>query len=229
MRDLAIDADSILYNVFFQKSVEAEGDMLEQLKKEFFNRCYDLANRLMVDKLEIVLTDSSNFRYKIDPNYKGNRKPSLPLFTKFKELVRSDDEVRVWANFEADDVVSYFVRHRGYTGASIDKDLLRGCVGGWYDMHHTRGEYRVTKAIDANRFRLQQTLMGDCVDNIKGIPSVGMTRAKKLLERHGYTWEGVEKSYREMGVTVEEAYKTYQLIDVNCITKEYGDKLCTQK
>lgn len=229
IRDLVIDADSILHHVAGQPLVNGlDGDVLEpevdmgMLRRIFRMKVKELedivatetvAKKFKLGKTVLVFSDpKGNFRYDFYPDYKNNRKKS--------QRTKAFYKLRDWAvrkfvmipHTEADDYVAWCVRN-GAVGVSIDKDLLLNVKGRWYDSYHK--EYFKTKGKAAKRFTLLQTLAGDSVDNIKGLPRVGMATAEKLLEQYGADWAGVVAAYESKGLTEDDAIFTRRLIGMD--------------
>jgi len=156
-RDVIIDADHILYTVASPpskdwkgslkgKSISAPSSGIKKLKIAFLSiiRSYEdiaqvegVMQGYKIGKTRIVISDKSNFRYDVFPDYKANRKG--------KEHTEEFLKLRKWArkkfapkqNIEADDMCAYYVR-KGGVGFTQDKDLTKGVAGIWYDSYHTR-------------------------------------------------------------------------------------------
>ena len=246
VKDVAIDADHILYNIASEPSKaftsslagkslkvtdgKAEMKKLKDAFKDNVNEYRKLAevesiaHNYTLGKTIVVIGDASNFRYDIYPEYKANRK-GRPMTEQFKKL-------RKWArkkyapneNIEADDKVAYLVS-KGAIGFSGDKDLLKGVAGTWFDCYRTRRHWVYTSKADANRFNLLQYVMGDLDDNIRGIEGVGEKIAIKLLDANGWDWTGVIISYHEKGYTQKDAILTRRLISMNQWSPKKGLRL----
>jgi hypothetical protein len=146
-------------------------------------------------------------------------------------------------NVEADDVVSHFVREENHVGATMDKDMLRGVAGTWFDTYHSRRTLHELSAGEANNFNLIQTLIGDATDNIKSLPKKagdpmipveGLPKGQrqpfkltepmaiKLLDEFGWNWDGVVKIYESKGFSEKEATLNRQLICLNQWSPDEG-------
>lgn len=76
----------------------------------------------------------------------------------------------------------------------------------------------VTKE-QARELLLKQLIMGDSVDNIKGVPKLGEVKANKILAEHSNDFERVKAIFREYkkfyGVEAKSEFrKNYQLIKI---------------
>ena len=235
VRDLAIDADSILYAVAGQPAKDSlDGETLEvkpdmkALKRKFSSLVKEIEDEVAVATISkkfklgetiLVFSDpTGNFRYDLYPDYKKNRRgmKKSEAFYKLREwAIRNNVMVE---GCEADDVVCWYARN-GAVSASADKDCLN-TKGRWFDMYHSRRTYEKVKRKRADHFVLLQTLAGDSTDNIKGIPRVGMKTAENLLISNGDSWEGVVQSYINAGLTVEDAILNRRLVDMTQYTGE---------
>jgi len=241
IRDLVIDADSLVHAIteggagstLGGESIEQDTIPLKLLKRKFKEMVEELratfevesiTHKWGVGKTIVVLSDpETNFRYDLYPEYKANRK-SREKSKEFFILRKWALKTYTWAkNCEADDVVAYYVR-KGAIGISIDKDLLKGVAGLWYNSHHAHRTWHKTTKKEAKKFVLLQTLAGDSVDNIKGLPRVGLLTAEKLLDGD-YTWEKVVKIYESKGLTEEDAILTRRLVDMGQWSKKKGVRL----
>lgn len=232
-RDLVIDADSILYEVAPLPSKDSlEGETLETMPdiralilafNEKIKEVEDavavetVAKKFKLGETLLVFSDpKSNFRYDIFPDYKKNRRglKQSKAFYALREKVHTLPKAQVADHAEADDLVAYYVR-QGAVGCSLDKDLLKGVKGRWFDMYHSRRTYRKVKRKEADHFTLLQTLAGDPTDSIPGIPRIGMKTAENLLISNGDNWGGVVKSYKNAGLTKKDAILTRRLIGMD--------------
>ncbi len=162
--------------------------------------------------------DESVFRVEIDSTYKEKREP-MPedLPPQIDRIVSILEAMRVpilrKKGFEADDILATLCRrHAGDLDVflvSRDKDLdqLLGERVAMYDpgkdrviqvadMIQEKG-YGPDKAVEA------QMLMGDSVDNIKGVDGVGPKKAAQLLEKYGCV-EGVIAHVKELTPKLRE-------------------------
>lgn len=235
-RDIWIDADHLLYKIAGTSRPDGlGGEALEEKanikphKKVFKEMVREyvatveilsITEKWKPGKVRLVFSDSDgNFRKKIFPEYKGNRKnrEQSPEFLALRKWAHK--KYIVSEGCEADDVVAYYVRN-GAVGFSTDKDLLKGVEGLWFDSYH--GEWVNTLKEEADRFCMLQTLAGDSTDGIPGIPRVGLKTAENLLVSCGADWAGIVKAYKNAGLTEDDAILTRRLIGMDQWTKKEG-------
>jgi len=230
-RKVIIDADYILYKVVPGLADEAESidkpDMKE-LKRRFKEEVSDLLDQMAVcfehkfkPKPKIVISDETNFRYKLFPEYKSKRTAKRSAeFYALRDWARS--RFTVWKNCEADDVCGWYARFKTdkVIIVSNDKDVKFGLPGLKYDPYPSRQMFIDVSEYEANRFILLQTLAGDIGDGIPGIPGVAFKTAEKLLNKYGWDWNGVVAAYESKGMTEEDAILTRRLIGLDQLNKK---------
>ena len=138
-----------------------------------------------VEDYEVWLTGDGNYRYElaVTQPYKGNRDSSKipPNLTMVREYIRHDYGGQVVNGIEADDmlgIVQSASKPLSTVIASVDKDL-RMIAGYHYNI--ATSEMDLVEQHEADRNFYLQLLIGDRVDNIKGVDGVGDITAKKLL------------------------------------------------
>jgi len=228
---IALDADYLIFQCTeskFEKENKFDNEVvsLKPYKKRFKQLVRDVENEVAVDLLgkvkikgiEVILSDSTtNFRYRIHPEYKGERSERSELFYRLRTW--AEKKYGYVKDVEADDVVAYKVLHDGYLGASMDKDLNRGVEGLWFNVYHTKRTVDECTPKQARDFNLMQVLMGDRIDNIAGLPRVGEKTAMKLLDEFGWNWQGVVKAYESKGLSEKDAIFTLQLTSMRQLHK----------
>ena len=178
------------------------------------------------DYLAMVIDSAEEqvFRKVIFPEYKANRtaKPDdfAPQEARILQIVR-DAGVPLFekAGFEADDLIATMTDKLCQGGFDIvlvskDKDLrqlLNECVR-MYDVQSDtfmdvaamveKCGYRPEQAVEV------QTLMGDTVDNIPGIPGVGEKTAARLINKYGSVDE-VLKHVDELTPKMRENFQKF--------------------
>lgn len=131
---------------------------------------------------EVWITGTTNFRFQVYPEYKANRigmhRPKWEQTVKQHMLDRYNAQVAVGC--EADDMLG--VQQTRYCGrsiiATIDKDL--NMIPGRHYNFVKKEQFYVTPN-EGIRYFYYQMLVGDTVDNLKGVPGIGKVKAEKLL------------------------------------------------
>ena len=158
----------------------------------------NLKETLFTEDVKIAVKGNDNFRYKVWPDYKKNRKANNRPIKVFVQVLsecliqrynaipshgmESDDLLAMWR-------VQSIANGKSPIIASVDKDML--CLSG---MH-----YRLPKGVcygeesrdikrlitvsewEAAKFYYKQLLMGDPTDSIPGLPAIGPKRAEAIL------------------------------------------------
>lgn len=232
-RDVIVDADSILYLVtnvpknkvtLTGKSIgnKASNITHKQLKRAFMDKIYEYVAIAEIEsvfhdwhagKTIICISDKTNFRYQLYPEYKANRKGKVysDQFLKLRKWARKKFAPKIGLGLEADDYVAMYAKHGGVV-FSIDKDVLN-LEGLSYDLYHNVWVNTTKK--ESDRQFLIQKVMGDSVDNITGIKGVGKVTATKLLDKHGWSWQGIVAIYNEYGLTEDDAKLTEALVTID--------------
>lgn len=250
-RDIVIDADHILFFVAkankyksgFDDECNDDDDCnwgnevdsfdLEPYIEHFKNIIDDyiltaevesICYKWTIGKVRVILSDSTNFRYGLYPEYKHNRKniPKDEVLEKLKAWARK--EYTVIKNCEADDVVAYYVR-KGGIGFTTDKDLYKGVNGIWFNTHQAHRCWVRTSKEDADKFFKMQCLAGDSVDGIPALPRVGLTTAEKLMNKYGWDWDNMLKIYKDRGFDKKYFVTMVRLVCMSQWTPKKGIKL----
>ena len=141
------------------------------------------------------------FRSELSADYKANRAPMPPDLAEQVPLVRRACEalgvpVLTYEGFEADDVIGTIAAKtsRDFQVAIVtgDKDFFQLVCdgvrvfnprdeGAWYDESGVKEKFGVFpgQVVDV------LSLMGDAIDNVKGVPGIGEKGAKDLIATHG--------------------------------------------
>ena len=213
---LLIDADVLAFeaSVIAEESIEWKDEMwtvhadMALAKARVINRVEEFKDMMKTNSVTMCLTDRANFRRVLNPDYKANRSKSrLPIILRqVKQWIIEELDGQMWANLEADDVISILATDKEMDEEtiiiSIDKDF-KSVPGIFYD--YNKGEYHHPTEEEADNYHLVQTIAGDHTDGYSGVPGIGVTRAERLLEKDGYSWETVVKSYEKAGLTENEA------------------------
>ena len=161
----------------------------------------NIHNKTECDRTVIFLTHldrNKNDRYQIAKSYpyKGNRKALVPVHKEAMFECMREMGATVVEGIEADDALgTAMFNDKGSVCASIDKDLLM-IPGKHYNInseiitiasdpgHVTLEKGKNSKKLRGTGFKwfCAQMLMGDPVDNIKGLVGYGDVKAHKLLD-----------------------------------------------
>src|ERR1700742_4717271 len=151
---------------------------------------------VVFDKSEIT------FRNKIYPLYKAHRPPApedlIPQFPLVREATRAFGISCVEeAGYEADDLIATYAREAKEAGARVtivssDKDLMQLVEDGAVQLLDTMKNKRIGTPEVIERFGVPpnkvvevQALAGDSVDNVPGVPGIGVKTAAELLGIYG--------------------------------------------
>ena len=143
---LLIDADVLAFeaSVIAECSVEWKDELwtvhadMALAKARVVNRVEEFKEKLKSDNVVMCLSDRANFRRKLYPEYKSNRSKSrLPIILRqVKQWIIEELGGVMWANLEADDVISILATDKAMDEetiiVSIDKDF-KGVPGIYFD------------------------------------------------------------------------------------------------
>jgi len=213
---LLIDADVLAFeaSVVSEESIQWKEELwtvhadMALAKARVINRIEEFKENLKTENVVLCLSDRANFRRKLNPDYKANRSKSrLPIILRqVKQWIIDELDGVLWANLEADDVISILATDKAMDEetivVSIDKDF-KSVPGIFFD--YNRGEYHQPSEEEADNYHLIQTIAGDHTDGYSGVPGVGVVKAKRMLDGCGYTWETVVGAYEDKGLTEQDA------------------------
>lgn len=187
-----IDGDVVVYRVGFasENQTETQNCMNTELVMD------QIMSDTHADTCKVYLSDSleNNYRFKIDPEYKANRKDARRprWYQSIKSFLKNKYGAEITTGQEADDALGIKQAEHNYLAVdkefpeykptiicSIDKDLLQ-IPGLHYSI--TKREITTVQHIDGIRHFYAQLLIGDRVDNIRGIDGIGPVKAGRLLD-----------------------------------------------
>ena len=205
------DADFIVYKAC--AAAESEVDFGDDviLVTSNFSDAYSATRRELTkirDKFgsfsSIILffSDSTNFRKKILPEYKGHRNRKKPCgYKRIINELKKEYKVIVKPGLEADDSMGvYSTKFPGNIIVSPDKDM-RQIPGQLYNFE----EVFTVSRDDGAKWHLIQSCAGDQTDGYSGVPGIGVKRAESLFDEHGYSWKTVVKAFEDKNLTEEDA------------------------
>ena len=219
---IAIDADSLLYKSCYRNQLRSTKDRgytdeeIEasfDLEKAYFEMCGEIAKvrSKVFDGLHVyargdsvsvkaILSPKVSFRNEMYPEYKANRKDASVVGIgklKFALLARIPDMVYQFPDVEADDVVNWLARTKGYLVAAIDKDVINANPTYCYN-YNKMVWIPPLPNFKIEEWYLTQALMGDATDNIKGAQGVGEKTAAKIVAGLEYkNFEGIVEYFED--------------------------------
>lgn len=183
MTTALVDGDIVCYRS--AASCQKQGVVVEPVEVAIM-RVNDLMSRILqetsADTYKAYLTGSENYRYKYNPDYKGNRKdtPRPEWLQQCREHLVMQWNASVEDGQEADDAMGIEqMASKDTVICSIDKDLLM-IPGEHYDF--VKGIHREQFTIPAIRHFYWQLIMGDRTDNIFGFDGKARQTVPKFLE-----------------------------------------------
>ncbi|MGH1417696.1 MAG: DNA polymerase I [Hyphomicrobiaceae bacterium] len=144
---------------------------------------------------------SKTFRNDLYPDYKANRPPPpeelVPQFPLIRDAVKAFNVACIeQEGFEADDLIATYAKVADAAGARVtivssDKDLMQ-LIGGNVSMfdsmknkHFGPQEVEVKFGVGPDKVVDVQALAGDSVDNVPGVPGIGIKTAAELINTYG--------------------------------------------
>ena len=224
-----IDGSSQMYRAFHAPIRTADGTLFRNSAGLPTNAVYVFVNmlrKLIKEHAPEYIAASFDlpgrtFRDDLAVDYKANRKPmpdelaaQIPLVHRACEALGVP--IITYERYEADDVIGTMTERAASEGYGVaivtgDKDffqLVRDGIrvfnpreeGIWYDAAGVKEKFGVTpeQVVDA------LALMGDAIDNVKGVPGIGEKGARDLMSTYGtldalleHAAEVPQKKYRE--------------------------------
>jgi len=224
-----VDGSSQMYRAFHAPVRTVEGTLLRNALGQPTNAVYifvTMLRKLLKEHTPEYIAASFDlpgrtFRDDLAADYKANRRPMPDALAAQIPLVHRACEalgvpIVTQERFEADDVIGTIAERASATGFQVvivtgDKDffqLVREGIrvfnprdeGTWYDAAGVNEKFGVTpdRVVDT------LALMGDTIDNVKGVPGVGEKGARDLISTFGSldnllarASEVPQKKYRE--------------------------------
>ncbi|HYD19624.1 MAG TPA: DNA polymerase I [Patescibacteria group bacterium] len=168
----------------------------------FTNMLVKLLNDMDVPSIAVIFdAKRANFRNEIYSQYKANRDdPPDDLIPQFALIREATEAFSIPAieleGFEADDLIATYARLAVEAGrpvaiVSSDKDLMQLVRPGvrMYDpmKYKDIGEAEVLEKFGVHPSKVVdvQALAGDSVDNVPGVPGIGLKTAAQLINEYG--------------------------------------------
>ncbi len=245
VKDVYVDADHLVYMVAYSQSNKSgfagkynggftgkkrKGKIDITRQKHHFQTLVDeyleiaqtesVFHKWTVGKIHVIMSDKTNFRYRIYKHYKSGRTTEhTELFYALRKWARK--HYRYEPDTEADDVVSYYAR-KGHLVFTTDKDVYKGNKGYFFNAHHRHRNWVRTTKKEAEHFFKLQTLAGDTVDTIPALYNVGLSTAEKLLTKFN---GDVLAVYKSKGKTKEYMIQMARLVCMSQWSPKKGVKL----
>ena len=239
-----IDGSSQMYRAYHAPVRTAEGGLLRNAQGTPTNAVYIFVNMLrkLLNEHEPEFIAASfdlpgrTFRDDLVDNYKANRAPMPDELAQQIPMVHAACEalgvpILTSERYEADDVIGTLTMKAAAAGFEVaivtgDKDfyqLVRDGIrvynpreeGTWYDAEGVKEKFGVAPdhVVDV------LALMGDTIDNIKGVPGIGEKGARELIVAYGslenlieHAAEIKQKRYREpLLANIESARQSKEL------------------
>ena len=161
----------------------------------------DVTDDLEPTHLAVIFDTKKNYRNDIYPAYKANRPPApedlVPQFPLIRDAVRAFNVPCLeLEGYEADDLIATYTNQSVAAGGDVtivssDKDLMQLVQPGVvmldtmknkrFEAEQVHEKFGVgpEKVIDV------QSLAGDSVDNVPGVPGIGIKTAALLINEYG--------------------------------------------
>lgn len=168
----------------------------------FTNMLVKLLNDMNAPNIAVIFDASRrNFRNDIYAEYKANRSETpedlIPQFALIREATEAFSIPAIELDgYEADDLIATYARLATEAGRSVaivssDKDLMQLIRPGvrMYDpmKYKDIGEAEVMEKFGVHPSKVVdvQSLAGDSVDNVPGVPGIGLKTAAQLINEYG--------------------------------------------
>lgn len=222
-RHLLIDADILTYQAASatEKVIRFGEDLcfpvghLSDARIVFEDKIFEICKALNTTSYTLAFTDPENFRKQILPTYKAKRdgrpKPVVLGFLKQEILNDKRHTTYIRPGLEADDVLGILSTSKSQIKAderiivSVDKDF-KGVPGLFYSLKEEK--LIEVSEVEADRWWMMQTLMGDTSDGYTGCPGIGPKAAEKVLGDSTSIeemWPKVVAAFQKAGFGEEEA------------------------
>lgn len=215
-----LDYDGFVCKAFYANkedpmNIQAAANILKDLETAARDKTADFFG-VPSDEIHILrIMSGHSWKKDIYPSYKRKRKKDEFLGV-FRDKVKNMPRVRVINQLEADEVIVLLSDYLSecninkYIVFSDDKDLRFYCPV-CCKINITE-EVHPQDFMDVYTSQLEQMLIGDSEDNIKGIPKVGEKTAPKLLSKYGYNLKGVIKCFKDNGVDIDNCLRDLLLV-----------------
>ena len=226
IKELLVDADMLCY--LSNDEDEEAAYVLHSVRLML----EDMLLKTKAENLRVILSSRTNFRYKVDPEYKAGRKDVEKPYhfkTVMNYLMKYWDAEVAPDGLEADDYIAQ-LQADDTCIASLDKDFLTVTGLHYKWRHHNAGNVFNVTEDDAEAFLCYQLLTGDKADSIISplkkyktngeLSKVGMghVAARDFLLELDYLQmrEHVAMEYEKQGY-IDDFDKNYKLLAIGRI------------
>lgn len=181
------------------------------------------------NRCTLFFGSKSNYRKKIDPEYKANRSQKKPLgYAALKEWLIENYPSVSKPFMEADDMIGIFntTKYRKHETIAISSDKDFKCIPGMlYDPAKSEEGVTTITKVQADNWHILQTLKGDTADNYKGCPGVGEVGAQKVINNASMTykqkWDEVIALFKKAGLKKSDVLIQARLAHI-CRSENYN-------
>jgi 5'-3' exonuclease len=201
---LAVDEDMLVYHIaYYIKDKDSKHEVRHQVWKSLI-RLLDLSGHA---QLVLCRSDKPLWRTEMYPEYKAKRKHDYNPWRSYVKAYLAEYCTTVKGE-EADDIMASLAIQENYIICTNDKDLKQ--IPGRHLSF--QGERNLIDEETANYNFCTQLLMGDSIDNIPGIPGMGIKRAKVALENMPNTVGDCLNFYLKKGFSIDYFSLMYKLM-----------------
>jgi DNA polymerase I len=204
-----IDGSGFIFRAYYARARTSEpvfqrksDGMVTEVVTLFSNMLDKYRRETDADHMAVVWDASGvSFRNRMYDGYKANRRETpddlIPQMAHVRQAAAAFDVCQIeMADFEADDLIATYARHAVEEGAKVtilssDKDLMQ-LVSDQVTMRDPMSDRVIADAEVREKFGVGpdkvidvQALCGDSVDNVPGVPGIGVKTAAELINAYG--------------------------------------------
>lgn len=205
---LLVDADSLIFASCYSNDKQAQfyediGDAINKFDQQFMKIVNDLEERFEIEKVITFNGSKGNFRKKITPIYKANRKKQdlPPLLHDMHNYVKKQYNSVYGYGIETDDLVSAYwfslskdLGRENVMIVSIDKDYKQ-FPALIYNYHYNHREIIDITPDEAMFNFYSQMIEGDTADNVNYFKGKGKKFAENYLKNCKTKYQYTKKMY----------------------------------
>ena len=205
---LLVDADSLIFASCYSNDKQAQfyediEDAINKFDQQFMKIVNDLEDRFEIEKVITFNGSKGNFRKKITPVYKANRKKQdlPPLLHDMHEYVKKQYNSVYGYGLETDDLVSKYwftlskeIGRENVIIVSIDKDYKQ-FPALIYNYHYNHREIIDVTPEEAMFNFYSQMIEGDTADNVNYFKGKGKKFAENYLKNCKTKYQYTKKMY----------------------------------